>query len=45
MAEKRTFLPYSRGIEPSMLRIGHLAIDTSNPETGREDGRFDFEEM
>src|SRR5881396_3649756 len=41
--EKRTFLPYSRGIDPTRLRIGNLAIDLYNPTTGRETERFKFQ--
>jgi len=42
MGEKRTFLPYSRGIDPSRLRIGSLAIDVYNPAQGLETERFKF---
>jgi hypothetical protein len=41
--EKRTFLPYSRGIDPTRLRIGNLAIDFYNPTIGRETERFKFQ--
>ena len=41
--EKRTFLPYSRGIDPTRLRIGNLAIDIYNPITGPETERFKFQ--
>jgi len=42
MGEKRTFLPYSRGIDPNRLRIGSLAIDVYNPAQGLETERFKF---
>lgn len=40
--EKLTFLPYSDGILPERLRIGHLCADVYNPATGNEDERFGF---
>jgi len=43
MGEKRTFLPYSRGIDASRLRIGSLAVDVYNPAQGLETERFKFE--
>jgi hypothetical protein len=44
MGEKRTFLPYSRGIDQTRLRIGHLAIDVYNPATGLETEWKGFQE-
>jgi hypothetical protein len=42
--EKRTFLPYSRGIQPKDLRVGSLYIDPVNPVGGVEDQRFEYRE-
>jgi hypothetical protein len=42
--EKKIFLPYSRGIDPTTLRIGHLTINTYNPTNDLDTGRLEFRE-
>jgi hypothetical protein len=42
--EKRTFLPYSRGIPVKDLRVGSLFLDPVNPVGGDERKRFEYRE-
>jgi hypothetical protein len=43
MAEqKRTFLPYQRGIDPEALKLGSLYLDPFNPVDGGEATRFEY---
>lgn len=39
---QRSFLPYTRGVEPLALRIGSLFLDPLNPDDGLEDKRCEF---
>lgn len=40
--EKYTYLPYSRGIDPTRLRLGSLVLDPYNPATGLETNRCKY---
>jgi hypothetical protein len=42
--EKRSFLPYSRGVDPEALRLGSLYLNPLDPEDGLESKRFEYQE-
>lgn len=42
--QKRTFLPYSRGINPEDLRLGSLYLNPLDPDDGLESKRFEYKE-
>jgi len=42
--EKRSFLPYSRGINPEDLRLGSLYLNPLDPDDGLESKRFEYQE-
>jgi hypothetical protein len=39
---KNTYLPYTDGIDPKLLRVGTLVLDIFNPTEGKETERFEF---
>jgi len=42
--QKRSFLPYSRGINPEDLRLGSLYLNPLDPDDGLESKRFEYQE-
>jgi len=42
--QKRSFLPYSRGINPENLRLGGLYLNPLDPDDGLESKRFEYRE-
>jgi hypothetical protein len=42
--QKRTFLPYARGINPEELRIGSLYLNNLDPDDGLESRRFEYQD-
>jgi len=42
--EKRSFLPYSRGINPEALKLGSLYLNPLDPDDGLESKRFEYQE-
>jgi len=41
--QKRSFLPYSRGINPGDLRLGSLFLNPLDPDDGLESKRFEYQ--
>lgn len=42
--QKRSFLPYSRGINPADLRLGSLYLNPLDPDDGLESKRFEYQQ-
>jgi hypothetical protein len=42
--QKRTFLPYQRGIDPEALKLGSLYLNPLDPVDGLESTRFEYRE-
>jgi len=42
--QKRSFLPYTRGINPEDLRLGSLYLNPLDPDDGLESKRFEYQE-
>ena len=42
--QKRSFLPYERGINPEDLRLGSLYLNPLDPDDGLESKRFEYQE-
>ncbi|KAL2063778.1 hypothetical protein VTL71DRAFT_5583 [Oculimacula yallundae] len=42
--QKRSFLPYERGINPEDLRLGSLYLNPLDPDDGLERKRFEYQE-
>jgi hypothetical protein len=42
LKQKRTFLPYQRGIHPEALRLGSLYINPLEPTDGFASRRFEY---